>query len=94
MKNALADAAKKDGIEDTPQAMFAYLIERVRSNLHVVIGMSPVGEAFRYCFQIQVVKAFSHQCFAFMEYPRCACCIGQRTLLLFSGDRTSVGKRP
>ena len=47
VKNGLADAAKKDGIEETTQAMFTYLIDRVRSNLHVVLGMSPVGEAFR-----------------------------------------------
>ena len=47
VKNGLADAATKDGIEETTQAMFTYLIDRVRSNLHVVLGMSPVGEAFR-----------------------------------------------
>ncbi len=47
VRNALADAGKKDGIEDTSQAMFTYLIDRVRANLHVVVGMSPVGEVFR-----------------------------------------------
>lgn len=47
MRNALADIAKKEGIEDTPTAMFTYLIDRVRANLHVVLGMSPVGENFR-----------------------------------------------
>ncbi|KAK2185460.1 hypothetical protein NP493_233g02002 [Ridgeia piscesae] len=47
VRNGLADQAKKDGIEETNQAMFAYLIERVRMNLHVVLCMSPVGEAFR-----------------------------------------------
>ena len=47
VRNALADAAKKDGIDDTPTSMYAYLIERVRANLHIVLGMSPVGEAFR-----------------------------------------------
>ena len=50
VKNALTDAAKKDGIEETAQSMFAYLIDRVRANLHVVLGMSPVGEAFRSVF--------------------------------------------
>ena len=39
--------AKKDGIQDTPDSMFAYLIERVRNNLHVILCMSPVGEPFR-----------------------------------------------
>ena len=48
MRNALADQAKKDGIDDTPQNIFNYLIERVRSNLHLVLAMSPVGEDFRY----------------------------------------------
>ncbi len=48
VKNALTDAAKKDGIEETAQSMFAYLIDRVRANLHVVLGLSPVGEAFRW----------------------------------------------
>ena len=42
------DAAKKAGIEDSPAAMYAFLIERVRANLHIVLGMSPVGEPFRY----------------------------------------------
>lgn len=47
MRNALADDAKKEGIDDTPHNMFAYLLDRVRGNLHVVLGMSPVGEPFR-----------------------------------------------
>ena len=47
VRNALTDAAKKAAVEDTPSAMFAFLIERVRANLHIVLGMSPVGEPFR-----------------------------------------------
>jgi len=47
VKNALADAAKKQGIEDNTASIYAFLIERVRANLHVVLGMSPVGEPFR-----------------------------------------------
>jgi dynein heavy chain len=47
VRTALADAAKADGIDDTPQSMFAYLIDRVRANLHVILCMSPVGETFR-----------------------------------------------
>ena len=49
VRNALAEPAKKDGIDDTPTNMFNYLIDRVRGNLHVVLCMSPVGEPFRYC---------------------------------------------
>ena len=47
VRNALSDEAKKLGIDDTPLAIFQFLLDRVRSNLHIVLGMSPVGEAFR-----------------------------------------------
>jgi len=52
VRNSLTDAAKKAGIEDTPANIYAFLIERVRANLHIVLGMSPVGEPFRYVFVI------------------------------------------
>jgi len=39
--------AKSQGIEDTPSAMFAYFIDKVRKNLHIGLCFSPVGEAFR-----------------------------------------------
>ena len=42
MRNALSDVAKKEGIDDSPQSIFAFLIERVRANLHVVLCMSPL----------------------------------------------------
>lgn len=48
VKNNLADAAKKAGIEENTQSIFSFFIDRVRANLHVVLSMSPVGEAFRY----------------------------------------------
>jgi len=48
VKNGLHDAAKKDGIHETPESLFNYLIDRVRSNLHIVLCMSPVGDPFRY----------------------------------------------
>ncbi|XP_046574741.1 LOW QUALITY PROTEIN: dynein axonemal heavy chain 2-like [Haliotis rubra] len=47
VRTALADVVKKEGIEDTVQSVFAFLVNRVRANLHVVLCMSPVGEAFR-----------------------------------------------
>ena len=34
-------------MEATPLSMYNYFIERVRSNLHIVLAMSPIGDAFR-----------------------------------------------
>ncbi|XP_051578639.1 dynein axonemal heavy chain 2 [Myxocyprinus asiaticus] len=47
IQNALSDSARKDNILETPDAMFNYLIERVRNNLHIALCMSPVGDPFR-----------------------------------------------
>ncbi|XP_076454460.1 dynein axonemal heavy chain 2-like [Babylonia areolata] len=47
IKNTLEDICRKEGVEDNTQAVFAFLINRVRANLHIVLCMSPVGEAFR-----------------------------------------------
>lgn len=61
MRNALVDTAKKEGVDESPQSIFAYLIDRVRANLHVVLCMSPVGEPFRYVlfYDIKLGKAGS-----------------------------------
>ncbi|XP_061138372.1 dynein axonemal heavy chain 2 [Syngnathus typhle] len=45
--NALSDAARKENVLETPNSLFSFLIERVRSNMHVVLCMSPVGDPFR-----------------------------------------------
>ncbi|XP_072544049.1 dynein axonemal heavy chain 2 [Salminus brasiliensis] len=47
VQSALFDSARKENVLETPDAMFNYLIERVRNNLHIVLCMSPVGEPFR-----------------------------------------------
>ena len=45
IKQSLQGQVKQDRMTD--DAMYAFFIERVRSNLHVILCMSPVGEAFR-----------------------------------------------
>nr|XP_014349786.1 PREDICTED: dynein heavy chain 3, axonemal [Latimeria chalumnae] len=34
-------------IEVTPLSMYSYFIEKVKANLHIVLAMSPIGDAFR-----------------------------------------------
>lgn len=46
--NSLAEDARRDKVRQTPDSLFRYLVERVRSNLHVILCMSPVGELFRW----------------------------------------------
>ncbi len=50
VRSALSSEAIKAGIPDTPDAIFSYLIERVRNNLHIILCMSPVGDPFRYYY--------------------------------------------
>ncbi|XP_059979997.1 dynein axonemal heavy chain 3 [Lagenorhynchus albirostris] len=42
-------AARTEGekIEATPLSMYNFFIERVKNNLHIVLAMSPIGDAFR-----------------------------------------------
>ncbi|XP_060775597.1 dynein axonemal heavy chain 2 [Neoarius graeffei] len=47
IQNALYESARTDNVDETPDSMFNYLIERVRNNLHIVLCMSPVGDPFR-----------------------------------------------
>jgi dynein heavy chain len=39
--------AVDNGVEETRDSMWRAFINRVRDNLHVVLAMSPIGEAFR-----------------------------------------------
>ena len=39
--------AVQAGREEIPDALWAFFIDRVRANLHVVLAMSPIGDALR-----------------------------------------------
>jgi dynein heavy chain, axonemal len=39
--------AKKAGVSETQDALYSFFLERVRTNLHVVLCLSPIGEGFR-----------------------------------------------
>ncbi|XP_069761611.1 dynein axonemal heavy chain 3 isoform X2 [Narcine bancroftii] len=45
----MQSVARADGkrIETTPLSLYNYFIEKVKANLHVVLVMSPIGDAFR-----------------------------------------------
>ncbi|KAF7236750.1 Dynein heavy chain 2, axonemal [Varanus komodoensis] len=47
IQNQIIDVARAEGIQESLDSLFAYLIERVRNNLHVVLCLSPVGDPFR-----------------------------------------------
>ncbi|CDS41066.1 dynein heavy chain [Echinococcus multilocularis] len=47
VSNAIIDQAKKQGMDESPQSIYRYFIERVRANLHIVLCMSPIGDPFR-----------------------------------------------
>ena len=47
VRSALTNEAKKEDVPDTTDALFSFLIERVRNNLHIILCMSPVGDPFR-----------------------------------------------
>jgi dynein heavy chain len=44
---SLRNVAKAEGVPDNRDSMMNYFISRVRSNLHVVLCMSPVGDSLR-----------------------------------------------
>ncbi|XP_077169770.1 dynein axonemal heavy chain 2 isoform X1 [Paroedura picta] len=47
IQSHIIEAARAEGIQESLDSLFAYLIERVRNNLHVVLCLSPVGDPFR-----------------------------------------------
>ena len=45
--DAVRKPAVKAGVNETTDALWAFFIDRVRANLHVVLAMSPIGENLR-----------------------------------------------
>ena len=44
---AVTPKAKRAGRGISPPEVYAYFVEQCRANLHMVLAMSPVGDAFR-----------------------------------------------
>ncbi|XP_069776189.1 dynein axonemal heavy chain 2 isoform X3 [Narcine bancroftii] len=47
IKNALLEETKNESIPETNEGIINFFMGRVRSNLHVVLCMSPIGDPFR-----------------------------------------------
>ncbi|XP_075848159.1 dynein axonemal heavy chain 2 [Microtus pennsylvanicus] len=47
IQSQIIDQARAEQISESSDSLFAYLIERVRNNLHIVLCLSPVGDPFR-----------------------------------------------
>eukprot|EP01060_Flectonema_neradi_P004124 TRINITY_DN12705_c0_g1_i2.p1 TRINITY_DN12705_c0_g1~~TRINITY_DN12705_c0_g1_i2.p1 ORF type:complete len:4231 (+),score=761.72 TRINITY_DN12705_c0_g1_i2:111-12803(+) len=45
--NQSMEAAREAGMGSSRDEVYSFFINRVRDNLHIVLGMSPVGDAFR-----------------------------------------------
>uniref|UniRef100_A0A8C5V6J6 Dynein axonemal heavy chain 2 n=1 Tax=Microcebus murinus TaxID=30608 RepID=A0A8C5V6J6_MICMU len=47
IQSQIIDQARAEQVPESSDSLFAYLIDRVRSNLHIVLCLSPVGDPFR-----------------------------------------------
>uniref|UniRef100_A0A8C8XZF1 Dynein axonemal heavy chain 2 n=1 Tax=Panthera leo TaxID=9689 RepID=A0A8C8XZF1_PANLE len=47
IQTLISEQAKAEQVPQSSDSLFAYLIERVRNNLHIVLCLSPVGNSFR-----------------------------------------------
>ena len=47
MVELVRDECKKLGLPDTKDDLWNYFVEKVRDNLHIVLCMSPAGDALR-----------------------------------------------
>ena len=46
----------KAKIEFTPFALYNYFVSQVKQNLHVVLAMSPIGDAFRTRLRLEYIR--------------------------------------
>ena len=68
-------------IDSTPLSMYNLFIERVKEHLHVVLAMSPIGDAFRNrlrmfpslinCCTIDWFQVWEHGCMGMRLYSVC-----------------------
>ncbi|XP_035155786.1 dynein axonemal heavy chain 2 isoform X7 [Callithrix jacchus] len=47
IQSRIIDQARVEQVPESSDSLFAYLIERVRNNLHIVLCLSPIGDPFR-----------------------------------------------
>ncbi|XP_018342049.1 PREDICTED: dynein heavy chain 2, axonemal [Trachymyrmex septentrionalis] len=47
IKNRLSEEVTKNGKTPTTETVYSFLIERARANMHLILCMSPIGDAFR-----------------------------------------------
>ncbi|XP_016786963.1 dynein axonemal heavy chain 2 isoform X2 [Pan troglodytes] len=47
IQSHIIDQARVEQVPESSDSLFAYLIERVRNNLHIVLCLSPMGDPFR-----------------------------------------------
>ncbi|KAM5307672.1 dynein axonemal heavy chain 2 [Glossophaga mutica] len=47
IQTQIIDQARTEQVPESSDSLFAYLIERVRNNLHIILCLSPVGDPFR-----------------------------------------------
>lgn len=47
MIDKVRDEAKKKGINETPNELYNYFLEKVKDNLHIILAMSPASDTLR-----------------------------------------------
>ncbi|XP_025195967.1 dynein heavy chain 2, axonemal [Melanaphis sacchari] len=47
IKEQLSNAAKMEGVPETTDDIYSFFLDRVRSNLHIILCLSPIGIKFR-----------------------------------------------